>query len=128
MSDFNSDHYDILCSAYNCNQKFGLLTPEEIMMSVDMVKSLHHSYQNLQFVTVDFLEPTKKILIKYANESGGTPRHTRVVSMDLESNQTFIDVIVLQSTNSIINKKSIDEELKDTINDDIISSKILTTI
>ena len=83
-----------LVGAYDLNKKHGMLTQDEIVYAVHAAK-LRHPDKILQFIEVNFLEPSKEELILSFSDNDPLLRKAEVNTFCLALNQTIVDIIVL---------------------------------
>lgn len=86
----------LLAGGYDLNKNHGLLSEDEIVSSVEETNKRHIGII-LQFVEINFKEPSKEELIQSFLKSTPLLRKIEVISLSLELNQTFIDTIVIHS-------------------------------
>ncbi len=89
-----SDSY-LLNQSYSLNQRVGILSPEEIEYVVSIIKNKYMNIDDLKFVGIDHYEPSKESLITSGKQNLGCGRFARCVSMYLEKNETYIDIVNL---------------------------------
>ena len=89
----------MLGKAYTLSENQGLLDGAEVKYTVSKVRE-QHPEATLTFVSVDHLEWTKDELLKALESDASTngtalkcERFTRCTSMDVATNETFIDVV-----------------------------------
>ena len=83
-----------LTAAYNLNKHHGILTGEEVVYAVNSAK-LRHLDKTLQFIEVNFLEPTKSQLLQSCVDGKALLRKAEVLTFCLALNQTIVDIVVL---------------------------------
>jgi Cu2+-containing amine oxidase len=96
-----------LAGAYNLNKQHGYLSEEEITHAVQITK-LRHCGKELQFIEVNFKEPSKQSLIESYMKKSPLLRTVEVISMILDLNQTCIDTVVIDG-NADTNKNTLIE-------------------
>lgn len=106
---------DTLATVYGINKGLGYLSADEIVFAVGVVKA-RHSSRDLQFIEINYNEPTKVDLVNYYNlYKCAIPRRIEVISMDIKLNQTLLDYIIVRgentkaatSTNDYFNEKTV---------------------
>jgi len=89
-----------LYQSYILNKRLGYLTVDEIRYAVSETKRLHLG-EEIQFIEVNFQEPTKSELAESLHKNAPVFRRAEVVSMSLASNSTFVDVVTLNAESEI---------------------------
>ena len=91
---------ETLARLYEVNTGIGYLSSEEVAFAAKAVKD-RHCDRNLQFIEINFLEPTKEELFAYyMQHKAAAPRNAQVITMDISLNQTLIDIVSLSQTSS----------------------------
>lgn len=83
-----------IVGAYDLNKQHGMLSEKEVVYAVQATK-LRHLDKLLQFIDVNFQEPTKlELAISFANKTA-LLRRAEVITFSLALNQTIVDTVVL---------------------------------
>lgn len=85
-----------LTGAFNLNKRHGILSEAEVAYAVRVVK-LRHVDKILQFIEVNFLEPTKNDLRNSFVKKRSLRRRAEVITISLELNQTLVDEVIINS-------------------------------
>ena len=80
--------------AFDLNKQYGLLSEEEVLYAVQTTKQ-RHSDKLLQFIDVNFHEPSKQELFLSYNKKSATLRRAEVTTFSLILNQTIVDIVIL---------------------------------
>lgn len=94
MTVTDSESAAHLVEAYKLNRKHGILSRQEILLAVEISKK-RHSDKLLQFIEINFQEPSKNELIESYLNNTALIRRAEVISLCLVLNQTFIDTVIL---------------------------------
>ena len=88
-----------LTGAFNLNKQHGMLSEAEVANAVRIVK-LRHNDKILQFIEVNFLEPTKIDMRNSFATKRSVRRRAEVITISLELNQTLVDEVIVDSSQS----------------------------
>ena len=80
--------------AYDLNKQYGLLSEEEVLYAVQTTK-LRHSDKLLQFIDVNFYEPSKEEMFLSYTRKRALLRRAEVITFSLTLNQTIVDIVIL---------------------------------
>jgi Cu2+-containing amine oxidase len=86
-----------LTGAFNLNKLHGMLSEAEVAYAVGIVKQRHND-KILQFIEVNFLEPTKSDMRNSFATKSSARRRAEVITISLELNQTLVDEVIINST------------------------------
>ena len=83
-----------IVGAYDINKRQGMLSEEEVEYAVETTK-LRHLDKLLQFIDVNFYEPTKlELALSFENKTA-LLRRAEVITFSIALNQTMVDTVVL---------------------------------
>eukprot|EP01038_Epipyxis_sp_PR26KG_P004091 gene4091-5839_t len=105
MSSFSETSSYLLLNAFDLNISYGLLHRDEVLCAVEAVKKIHHS-ELLQFISVSFYEVSKDILILSAIEQKSIGRKVEVISICLENNTTYVDIVSASPSDATVEKQT----------------------
>lgn len=97
-------------AAYSLNKHHGMLSANEVAYAVRTAKQRHPD-KKLQFIEVNFLEPSKGELLQSFTENRSLQRKAEVITISLELNETLVDTIVVFPTDGASEIGEIDVEL-----------------
>jgi Cu2+-containing amine oxidase len=86
-----------LTGAFNLNKQHGMLSEAEVAYAVGIVK-LRHNDKILQFIEINFLEPTKSDMRSSFATKSSLRRRAEVITISLELNQTLVDEVIINSS------------------------------
>ena len=110
-----------LVGGYNLNKQHGLLTENEVSYAARTAK-LRHPDKILQFIEINFLEPSKCELKNSFIANSALRRKAEAITICLELNQTLVDIILLEPTNTC---ESDGSHIDETLNNETIDLTVV---
>ena len=110
-------------AAYSLNKRHGMLSAKEVAYAVSAAKQ-RHPQKNLQFIEVNFLEPSKEELLHSFIENMPLPRKAETITISLELNETLVDTIVVFPTGGISEISDIVVEFGETDSDSSVTVRL----